>query len=257
VKPRAIALAYFIVLLLFTGIYYWVPDTDFYHQSIQFEPNSRAHLKSLQRAMSDSLKIEAFQGGPFGTTVSFIPAHDFHFPPGDSMTFTVGYYYYNLSASREQISTLTSRCGPSEKEGNFYRRTLSYQMTTFASSSGTSITVHAQTPQVNECDLDVLRLLYRSIERTQEGFQAMVQINPDINNLIAAVSKEQLGYAPRMFHWDRFTRMLYFSVAAMTTTGFGDILPLTPGVRLLASVEALIGIALAGVFLNAVARSSR
>jgi hypothetical protein len=41
---RRIALAYFAVLLVFAWIYYAMPDTDFYHQSIQFEPSSVEHL---------------------------------------------------------------------------------------------------------------------------------------------------------------------------------------------------------------------
>jgi hypothetical protein len=48
--------------------------------------------------------------------------------------------------------------------------------------------------------------------------------------------------------------MLYFSVAAITTTGFGDILPMTPWARLIATVECLVGIVLAGAFVNAITK---
>jgi len=40
VTPRTIAIAYFAALLVFAGIYYWMADPDFYHQSIKYEPNS-------------------------------------------------------------------------------------------------------------------------------------------------------------------------------------------------------------------------
>jgi hypothetical protein len=90
-----------------------------------------------------------------------------------------------------------------------------------------------------------LQLLYHSIEKTPEGFQAMVPITPQLNAILEAVSEEQLGYAPCAFGLDRLSRMFYFSVAAMTTTGFGDILPLTTSVRLLASAEAILAVPLA------------
>jgi len=257
VTPRTIAIAYFAALLVFAGIYYWMADTDFYHQSIKYEPNSVAHLNRLKDALNDVLQMRRFASGPYGVTVSFTPVRELTFPAKNTVTFTVGYYYYKQLATDEQWPALISHCGPSEKEKNFYLHTMSNRMTMAASYGGQSITVHSETPQLSECDLGVLRLLYRSIEKTPEGFQAMVSVTPELNALLKAVSEEQLGYAPRAFGMDRFSRMFYFSVAAMTTTGFGDILPLTTSVRLLASAEALLGIVLAGLFLNAVAKSSR
>jgi hypothetical protein len=48
-------------------------------------------------------------------------------------------------------------------------------------------------------------------------------------------------------------RMFYFSAIVITTVGFGDILPLTPLARALVAAEALLGIIMAGFFLNAIA----
>jgi voltage-gated potassium channel Kch len=38
-----------------------------------------------------------------------------------------------------------------------------------------------------------------------------------------------------------FATMLYFSLATLTTTGYGDIVPLNPFARSLASLESVIG----------------
>jgi Na+/H+-dicarboxylate symporter len=38
-----------------------------------------------------------------------------------------------------------------------------------------------------------------------------------------------------------FAAMLYFSLATLTTTGYGDIVPLNPFARSLASLESVIG----------------
>jgi len=39
----------------------------------------------------------------------------------------------------------------------------------------------------------------------------------------------------------------------MTTVGFGDVVPLTPRARLVVGIQAVLGILLAGLFLNAAA----
>jgi hypothetical protein len=47
--------------------------------------------------------------------------------------------------------------------------------------------------------------------------------------------------------------MVYFSAIVITTVGFGDIIPITNTARLLVALEAVLGIVLVGLFLNAVA----
>jgi hypothetical protein len=52
---------------------------------------------------------------------------------------------------------------------------------------------------------------------------------------------------------DRWLRMLYFSVVTVTTLGFGDIAPVTTVARTWVTAEALLGVVLIGLFLNALA----
>ncbi|ALU41930.1 potassium channel family protein [Pseudoalteromonas rubra] len=52
----------------------------------------------------------------------------------------------------------------------------------------------------------------------------------------------------------QFLRMLYLSVVTITTLGYGDIVPTTELNRFLVGLEALLGIVLAGLFLNSLAR---
>jgi hypothetical protein len=47
--------------------------------------------------------------------------------------------------------------------------------------------------------------------------------------------------------------MLYFSAIVISTVGFGDIVPMTPIARFLVAVQAILGVSLAGLFLNALA----
>jgi len=50
-----------------------------------------------------------------------------------------------------------------------------------------------------------------------------------------------------------YGRMLYFSVTVITTVGFGDVVPMSPLARSVVGIEAVLGIVIAGLFLNAVA----
>jgi len=48
-----------------------------------------------------------------------------------------------------------------------------------------------------------------------------------------------------------YWRMLYMSAIATTTTGFGDIVPITTRARILTIAEVFLGVVLIGLFLNA------
>jgi len=51
-------------------------------------------------------------------------------------------------------------------------------------------------------------------------------------------------------HW---MRMLYFSATALTTLGFGDITPVSTEARTWVTVQAVLGVVVIGLFLNALA----
>lgn len=51
-----------------------------------------------------------------------------------------------------------------------------------------------------------------------------------------------------------FIESLYFSIVTITTLGYGDITPITDFSRLLISSEAILGLTIIGLFLNALAR---
>lgn len=55
----------------------------------------------------------------------------------------------------------------------------------------------------------------------------------------------------------RWLRMLYLSATTLTTLGFGDITPVTTTARTSVTAEALLGVVLIGLFLNALALRAR
>jgi Ion channel len=52
--------------------------------------------------------------------------------------------------------------------------------------------------------------------------------------------------------WETFVRMTYFSAVTITTTGFGDIFPVSTLARALVATESLLGVVLIGLFLNSI-----
>ena len=54
-----------------------------------------------------------------------------------------------------------------------------------------------------------------------------------------------------------YLSFFYFSIVTITTLGYGDIVPMTGWARGLVSAEALFGILMAGLFLNATARKHK
>jgi voltage-gated potassium channel Kch len=63
--------------------------------------------------------------------------------------------------------------------------------------------------------------------------------------------------ANKGFPWETtgsFLRMFYFSAITITTVGYGDIVPVTPLARTLVASEAILGVVVAGLFLNALAQ---
>jgi Ion channel len=51
--------------------------------------------------------------------------------------------------------------------------------------------------------------------------------------------------------------MAYLTAVTVTTLGFGDITPVTAMARALVAIEAVLGLVVIGLFVNAVARRPR
>lgn len=64
-----------------------------------------------------------------------------------------------------------------------------------------------------------------------------------------AAAKGLVGGLPQ-----QLIRMIYLSAVTVTTLGYGDITPVTSAARLLVVVEAIAGVILIGLFLNALSR---
>ncbi len=80
----------------------------------------------------------------------------------------------------------------------------------------------------------------------------MLHIRGSVTDEIIRFAQAKRGFPDQLD--GQFVRMLYLSASTITTLGFGDIVPLTTPARLAVSLEAVLGILIMGLFLNAVAK---
>jgi hypothetical protein len=81
---------------------------------------------------------------------------------------------------------------------------------------------------------------------------ALLRISAQLDQQIQELADDLRGVPRR--ESDGFWRMLYLSASTVTTTGFGDIVPLTTLARIVVTTESVVGVVLIGMFLNAIAR---
>jgi hypothetical protein len=79
--------------------------------------------------------------------------------------------------------------------------------------------------------------------------QGILVLLPNENEALESLFAGMKGDPTRI--GESFWRMAYFSAIVITTIGFGDIVPITPVARLIVAFEGILGIILAGLFLNA------
>lgn len=86
---------------------------------------------------------------------------------------------------------------------------------------------------------------------TERGADARVDGNftipPDLYELLS--DRHDIGYEQRGT-LNNFQRAFYYSVATITTLGYGDIIPITDTARRLAGLETILGIIVIGLFLG-------
>jgi hypothetical protein len=81
---------------------------------------------------------------------------------------------------------------------------------------------------------------------------AAIATRPDTAISLSALLHAKSGFTDRLP--GRPARAVYLSAVTITTLGFGDVVPVSDGARLLVASEAVVGVVLAGLFLNAVTR---
>jgi hypothetical protein len=133
------------------------------------------------------------------------------------------------------------------------------QIRTWAANGGSEtdyfeVEFPATEPKVFDLQLttrDLLDCVFASPSESAIRVPALT-IPGSLGKEIQSFSEAKRGFPARIP--GQFVRMIYLSASTITTLGFGDIVPLTTVARLLVAAEAVVGILVMGLFLNAVAR---
>lgn len=81
----------------------------------------------------------------------------------------------------------------------------------------------------------------------------LLVLSSEVSDELVSFWRASLGF-PSSQVPGQLARMMYLSAITITTVGFGDILPLSTPARLAVASEAVLGIVLAGLFLNSLFR---
>ena len=86
-------------------------------------------------------------------------------------------------------------------------------------------------------------------------FNGFVRLSPKVADAIEQYRAARFGSAAYLE--GGLLRSLYLSVVTITTLGLGDIVPVTDLARLIVALESILGVAIAGLFLNNLFASNR
>jgi hypothetical protein len=256
---RAYATAYLLAIPAFGLIYYLLPD-HFYHSTGSFDPAIARQRQHLSRSIADDLQ-NRYCGGPRqtdGFTVTNTISLD-----GDA---AIAYEdtAYHAAAFLTLPFSMWVKAGDSSAYGFngdvqvMVIAETAYSESTLAMARRTNlypaafvaVNVHQGKPVPH--DVNPVYARAESLAHSTFGDHAYVKYSNVLGiwRYIAA-SRGQTGYSDASIG-----RAMYLSAVTITTLGYGDIVPMTDAGRLLVATEAVLGVVLAGLFLNALARQT-
>lgn len=252
----AYALFYIALIPSFAALYYFALPNDFYHATAQFERGPMNHAASqILSSLRESILKQMEAGGS--------ESHCQAWRIDRGRTVASGFQVNDESFSFTLRIVMWGTKEPVKRVQEIHPMKLSFslqpQVRTWT-ADGRSETDYFEvrppesTPplfdgQVSSQDLiSCVFQLSRSESMKVPSLKLPGGLTADITRFGAAK-----GGFPSQIE-GQFVRMLYLSASTITTLGYGDIVPLTTSARLAVSAEAVLGILVVGLFLNAVAK---
>jgi hypothetical protein len=240
-SPVTIALFYLGVLIIYALVYDGYLG-DFYQTTSAFEPGFNQTQSAVVSGLTKSLNLVA-RDTPPGKT-SFGAEHfelqrdslrvsDLSVAASGTMTFQVRYTCTTAHSVGVGGLEVTLEAHP---RGIEYRPTgpiVYFPLT--------------QTANDPVCGFDIGTL---AGDDHQQSTATRVLVDPVIADDIDSLLRAKTGSAD--LPPGRHVRAFYLSAVTITTLGFGDVVPVTTRARALIASEALLGVVLAGLFVNAV-----
>ncbi|MRX67502.1 Ion channel [Flavobacterium resistens] len=232
------AVLYLLLIPIFAGIYFWKSD-EFYHSTIKYENNhindKKEILRELKKSMIDTYKIA-------NQTESLPDEYFYSLSDIDffNLEYHNGYFYFDVIANyKGNANDLPPNpinlkfCLSWETKINDEMNEYGVQCTNYNDISKT------------------LKLFFPSRLKEFHGMTDIgyITISKTLEQRLKDFRDSTLGKPNKSL--DNFLRLLYLSSVTITTVGYGDIVPISTTTRLLISTEAILGIVLIGLFVNA------
>ena len=258
------ALVYLLLIPVFALVYYELPG-HFYHSTLQQESSLTAQFEEIKQKLS-SLIVTQYREVPATSENHLIPRGSERpkywtaAPEGIS----------HLSINENEISfQLHAKyyVGIGMGNGDNYTRSDLLDLIIPAKLHLWQRRIHndegydyESQPIMLDLSPDVVHIFpdrESQLEFTHVLFPKNVFREPDIGLNVPEADLEKIRAYAIATKGDssgasgNFVRMLYLSAVTITTLGFGDVVPMTTASRVLVSIEAIMGIVLIGLFLNA------
>src|ERR1700730_2227337 len=241
-------LAYYVAIILVFALLYSISRRDFYHPYSRYEPAVGEEHERLREMMKLVLQSEFPDNSELGQ---------------DIVVMLAPYSVHSLEERDRQIEASVSMIVTRHSEGGeatihfldipiivspYGIRSRDYFNEKTNQPSAVFMAVNTE-KQIEETNFDpnpqkVVNLVSKTVETKMEHVQF------DSNQLIHLVNYISAAEGFPASLSGSFLRMVYFSVVTITTVGYGDIVPLTAWARLLAGLEASLGIVQLGLFVN-------
>ena len=250
IPPSCLAASYFAVIVLYPVLYTYIKG-GFYAPYVHLEPSAKSDEydagQLIQSAWRATFHRRLAQGPVMidGMTVQpdDLLVQQFKVSEDGTMRFNASVWLHRPNDGLDQTSF------PVVINGDDVRLEKS---------------VHSEDRYVRPVVLGALDTLYGEVSLARDAYQQLfkssssdapewprIEMNKVDNGSMEAFLEGAEGNP--LLIGSSYWRMLYFSAIVMTTVGFGDIVPLTPCARLATGLQAVLGVSLFGLFLNAVA----
>ncbi|MFO0811212.1 MAG: potassium channel family protein [Gemmataceae bacterium] len=219
-RPGAIAGLYLVLIPLF-GLSYALMPGAFYHQNAKYEPETH----DLSRALAAAVQVELRGLGRQEAADDSGLAADF--AAADVVTASLT----DTADTVVVAATVPQRFKP----GPFQKPSL-LRLTLHLNQLGDGTRVASIFP-----------VTFANGQTSYAMFTESFKVRPEVPAVYARYRDATAGFPGGGF--SHFLRMTYYSAVTITTTGYGDIAPLTDSARTLAGTEATVGVVLVGLFL--------
>lgn len=253
VHPLLYLFAYILVIPLFAAIYFVLPTGSFYAPYLRWEPTTTDDFLHAQHIIETSLNRSISSRTILirDWRLDRLSVYGLHSDDGSIFRFDILDSFKNSSSGTSPAAQVQERVG--------------IDLPVLMPTGGATL-IGARPDQ----SADVLRPIFINNSAYPEGFRAIqdefyVQLLPtpfppagrglalsrgedaELRELFDGLKGNPIAIS------SAFPRMLYFSAIVITTVGFGDIVPMTSSARFLVALQAILGVSLAGLFLNALA----